>query len=94
MVITDAQIIALSYARDVVEINETTHVTDVIGESKVVLDFVLENDTEENSFDTARYCLDFAYGFLQQQQLHGYIPTFTLSDVVEKAKTILEQLKR
>jgi hypothetical protein len=93
MKITDAQIMALSYARDVIDLEAHTHITDVIGESKVIYDFILENGTDEDNFETSRYCLDFAYAFLQQQQLHGYIDTFTLSDIVNKAKTVLLKIK-
>ena len=91
MKITDAQIMAFSYARDVVDLEESTHITDVLGMSKVVLDFIhsVSLHFDEDSLDTSRYCLDYAYAFLQQQQLLGFIDTFTLNDIVEKAKLVL-----
>ena len=85
---TNLRHLALSYTREFFSMTESTHITDILGMSQKVYDFLVSNGGEEN-IENLTEALDFAHSFLEERSDLGFIDSYTLSDVIENASHVL-----
>ena len=85
---TNLRHLALSYTREIFSMTESTHITDILGMSQKVHDFLVSHGGEEN-IENLTEALDFARSFLEERSDLGFIDSYTLSDVIENASHVL-----